>query len=172
MKRFQPALLGGLFIGVLSSLPFVSAANLCCCLWVVTGGLLTAYLQQQATPEPLETSEAALGGLVAGVVGALISVLISQILLTITGPLWQQSFQEGMRRAFEQNADMPPEMRDRVQALITRLTTGPGLALVQIAFALPIYAIFGLLGGLLGMAFFKKKLPPAPPAVPPLPPTV
>jgi len=170
MKRFQPALLGGLFIGVLSSLPFISAANLCCCLWVVTGGLLTAYLQQQATPEPLENGEAALGGLVAGLVGALISVLISQVLLAITGPLWQQSFQEGMRRAFEQNQDMPPEMRDRVQGLVTRLTSGPGLALVQLAFVLPVYAVFGLLGGLLGLAFFKKKLPPA--AAPPAPPTI
>ena len=33
---------------------------------------------------------------------------------------------------------------------------------------LPVYAIFGMLGALLGMAFFKKKLPPA--AAPPVPP--
>ena len=41
MARYQPALLGGLFIGVLSSLPVVGAANYCCCLWVVVGGVLT-----------------------------------------------------------------------------------------------------------------------------------
>lgn len=173
MKRFQPALLGGLFIGVLSSLPIVSAGNLCCCLWVVSGGVLTAYLIQQGTPEPIQTSEAAIGGLVAGLVGAVVSVLISQILLAITGPLWQQSFQEGMRRAFEQNQDMPPELRDRIQGLVSRMASGPGLALVQLAVVLPVYAIFGLLGGLLGTAFFKKKLPPAaPPASPPLTPTM
>ena len=50
MKRHQPALLGGLFIGVLSSLPLVNIGNVCCCLWVVVGGLLTVYLQQQNTP--------------------------------------------------------------------------------------------------------------------------
>ena len=45
--------------------------------------------------------------------------------------------------------------------MIIRLTTGGGIALLQAAIYLPVYAIFGMLGGLLGMAFFKKKLPPA-----------
>ena len=36
----RSAALGGLFIGVLSALPIVGAANCCCCLWVVSGGAL------------------------------------------------------------------------------------------------------------------------------------
>jgi len=43
-SKLQPALLGGTFLGILSALPIVSAANLCCCLWVVAGGVLAAYL--------------------------------------------------------------------------------------------------------------------------------
>jgi hypothetical protein len=155
MNKFRPALLGGVFIGVLSALPFIGAANLCCCLWVVAGGVLTAYLQQQAQPEPIEAGDAALGGLIAGLVGAVITIVIGQILLSVTGPL----VQEQVRRALESNPDVPPEVRD----LITRLTSGGGIALLQAAIYLPVYAIFGLLGGLLGMAFFKKK-PPASPA--------
>jgi len=169
MKRFQPALLGGLFVGVLSGLPFVGGANLCCCLWVVTGGVLTAYLQQQATPDPLETGEAALGGLVAGLIGAIISVLISSIVFSIFAPMWQGQFAEQFRQGLESNPGLPPEARDRIVSLVSALTTGPGFFLVKIAIALPVYAIFGLLGGLLGLAFFKKKLPPA--AAPPAPPT-
>ena len=53
MQKHQPALLGGLFIGVLSVLPIVSAAN-CCCLWVIVGGVLVVYLQQQKKPTPVE----------------------------------------------------------------------------------------------------------------------
>ena len=34
----QPALIGGVVMGVLSALPIVSGGNLCCCLWVVSGG--------------------------------------------------------------------------------------------------------------------------------------
>ena len=38
--RLQPALLGGVFIGVMSSLPIVNIGNCCCCLWVLAGGAL------------------------------------------------------------------------------------------------------------------------------------
>ena len=40
-ERLQPAIWGGLFIGVLSALPFVNLPNYCCCcLWVLVGGAL------------------------------------------------------------------------------------------------------------------------------------
>ena len=61
--KLVPALLGGLFIGVLSSLPLVSAVNTCCCLWVVTGGMLAAWLMQQNTVRPITIGEGALVGL-------------------------------------------------------------------------------------------------------------
>ena len=53
-SKLQPALLGGVFIGVLSALPIVSAGNLCCCLWVLSGGALAAYLLQQNQPVPAD----------------------------------------------------------------------------------------------------------------------
>jgi hypothetical protein len=41
-SKLQPALIGGLVTGVLSALPFVNILNACCCLWVVTGGVVAA----------------------------------------------------------------------------------------------------------------------------------
>jgi hypothetical protein len=41
-ERLQPALWGGVFIGVLSALPLVNLGNCCCCLWVLVGGGLAA----------------------------------------------------------------------------------------------------------------------------------
>jgi len=55
--RLQPALYGGLLIGVLSALPFVSAGNCCCCLWVVAGGMLAVYLRQQNSPFAITSAE-------------------------------------------------------------------------------------------------------------------
>ena len=55
MSRYQPALLGGLFIGVLSSLPVVSTANICCCLWVIVGGGADELPAAAGAPAPVET---------------------------------------------------------------------------------------------------------------------
>jgi hypothetical protein len=159
MGRYQPALLGGLFIGVLSNLPFVSAGNICCCLWVVAGGVLVTYLMQQKTPEPITTSDAMLGGVIAGLVGALISVAVTAFTLSITGPLWQ----EPLRRAMEQNPQITPE----IQAFITKLMSGSGIVLLTACLNIPLYSVFGMLGSLLGVAFFRKKaVPPAQPTTP------
>ena len=63
----MPAILGGLFIGVLTALPIV---NCCCCLWMVGGGFLAAYLESQRQPTSLSIMQGARVGLMAGVVGA------------------------------------------------------------------------------------------------------
>src|SRR5437667_4574882 len=104
-NRLQPALLGGLFIGVLSALPLIGT---CCCLWAITGGLLTVYLQQQRQPEPLETADAVLTALLAGLIGALIFSLGMWITLSMTGA---NPF-EMARQRIESNPDMPPQARD------------------------------------------------------------
>jgi len=159
MSRFQPALLGGVFIGVLSSLPVVGSANACCCLWVVAGGLLTVYLQQQNRPTDVETSEAAIGGLVAGAVGAILHVILLSFLLQSTSS--GVAFEEMFRAQLDRNGQVPPEVRDRVLGLLTSRT----MPLVIASFMVPTYAVFGLLGSLLGKALLKKKTPPAPPSM-------
>ena len=54
-------------MGVLSALPLVAAGNLCCCLWVVSGGVVAAYLLQQNQSAPITPGDGALVGLLAGV---------------------------------------------------------------------------------------------------------
>ena len=61
--RVQPAILGGLFIGILSTLPIVNIGNMCCCLWVISGGVLSVWLLQQDSPDPLTGADGALMGL-------------------------------------------------------------------------------------------------------------
>ena len=50
-------------MGVLSALPIIAAGNLCCCLWVVSGGAIAAYLLQQSQATPIEPGDGALVGL-------------------------------------------------------------------------------------------------------------
>jgi hypothetical protein len=155
MARFQPALLGGLFIGVLSALPYVGSANACCCLWVVIGGILTVYLQQQARPEPIETADAVLGGLIAGVIGAVIAWVALIAMANFADPVFQEEF----RSQLEGNPAVTPEMRDWIISWVT----GPNIAFLIGAMYLPTFAVFGMLGALLGVAIFRKRMPPAQP---------
>ncbi len=152
MGRHTPALLGGLFIGVLSALPVVGA---CCCLWAVAGGMLTVYLQQQNMPDPIETADAALGGLLAGVIGAVIASTGFIILASMGGT----SFEEVMRSIFEANTEIPADLRERILDFVT----GRNIALLVFVVNLPLYAVLSMLGSLLGVAFFRKKTPPPQP---------
>lgn len=153
MSRLQASLLGGLFIGVLSSLPIVGVANYCCCLWVVTGGVLTTYLRQMnqsALPEP---TDAAASGLFAGVTGAVIYIVLSLLLLTMSGDMIESQ----IRSFAEQYPDLPADLRDR---LLT-FSAGPNLVLLMAFVTIPMYAIFSMVGGLLALLLFRKPTAPA-----------
>ncbi len=154
MTRLQAALLGGLFIGVLSSLPVVNIAN-CCCLWVIVGGVLTVYLQQQGRTTAIAPADAALSGLLAGLVGALISLALTAVFFSMTGA--------GMAAQFREMAEQYPQMPAETRDMIIRLSEGSGMFLLLSLFTIPIYAIVSMLGGLLGTLIFRKPAPPTPP---------
>ena len=154
--KFQPALYGGLFIGVLSALPIINFAN-CCCLWVIGGGLLATYLLQQNHPFPIAAADGALVGLLAGLIGGVIGVILSVPLEMAMGPIQQRV----LERLVLSNPDVPPETRQMIENMATRGVSAV-LIFIRLVFAECIGGIFGMLGGLLGVAIFKKKdLPPA-----------
>jgi hypothetical protein len=158
--RLQPALYGGLVIGVLSALPVVNLGNCCCCLWIVGGGALAVYLRQQNTPFAVNSSEGALTGLLAGLIGGLVAAAISIPLMVMMGP-----FQERMiETILNSRADIPQESRDMIERMIRR-NAGFGAAAFAINLVWHVLTgtVFGMLGGLLGVAMFKKDLPPPPP---------
>jgi hypothetical protein len=163
----MPALLGGLFIGVLSGLPVIYLAN-CCCLWVITGGFLAAWLQQQNHEQPITALDGAVVGLLAGLVGGVVHYLVVMPLELLLGGMFPGMYESVMRSPQE----MPPEMRRVIHEL------GPqGLLLVASMFFAGIAMVFSMFGGLLGAVMIKKPPPPAPPvppvrwgAPPPLPP--
>ena len=154
-SRLQPAFWGGLFIGVLSALPVVNAGNCCCCLWVVAGGVLAVYLHQQNLPIAIDAQEGALVGLMAGAIGGVIGGVLSIPLQMMTGPMQQQF----MERILSGNPDIPPEMREMVE----RVSADTSFRLLGLLFNVVVYTVFGLLGGLLGVAIFKRNPPPPPP---------
>jgi hypothetical protein len=159
--KLQPALLGGVTIGVLSALPVINLAN-CCCAWILFGGALAAYLMQQNHPEPIQVGDGAVVGLLAGLIGAVVWLVVSVPISTALAP-----FQSEMAsRAIRDATDMAPELR----ALFEHMSGAPaiGLGLILGFFVmLCISTLFGMIGGLFGALMFKKNQPPATP--PPIP---
>jgi hypothetical protein len=159
--KFQPALLGGVTIGVLSALPVINLAN-CCCAWILFGGALSAYLMQQNHPEPIQVGDGAIVGLLAGVAGAFVWLIVSVPISTALAP-----FQSDMAgRIIRDAGEMAPEMR----AIFENMAGAPaiGLSLVLGFFVmLCVSTLFGMLGGLFGALMFKKNQPPViPPPIP------
>lgn len=153
----MPALWGGLAIGILSALPFVGAFNLCCCMWVVTGGMLSAYVLQANTPDPITAGDGAVVGLLAGIAGAFVYAIVSLPLNIMLGPMQRRA----MSRLAEQIPNLPPEVRDAVGSVGSTEMAALGLLMGFVTMLL-VGGIFATVGGLLGSVFFKKK--PAPPA--------
>jgi hypothetical protein len=161
----RSAALGGLFIGVLSALPIVGAANCCCCLWIVSGGALSAYLEIQQKNQSLTTGEGAAVGALAGVIGAFVWLPIVIMVGVLLGPLQQAFFEQ-----IAQNArDMPPEAREILENMGG---ANVGANLIMFFPMLIIGALFAAIGGMLAAAYYKKEVPPALGGtwVPPLPP--
>ena len=161
--RLQPALLGGVFIGVLSALPFVNAGNCCCCLWVLAGGVLTVYLRQKNSPGPLEASEGALLGLMAGFIGGVIAAILSIPINMLMGPFMADMMRGIMEGMNESNQDVPPELREQME----NWALGGGMQALNSIIFIVVSTVFGMLGGLLGVAIFKRNAPPPPPPPPP-----
>lgn len=146
--RLQPALLGGLFIGVLSTLPIVNIGNACCCLWVISGGALAAWLLQQNQHEPLAGADGALIGLMAGIVGAFTGALLQIPVEIWFGPIQR----EWIQRLMQGQGDVPPQLLEMLNRRMSAATI-----VADLIFRLVAYVIFGMLGGVLGVAIFRRK---------------
>jgi hypothetical protein len=157
--KLQPAILGGIFMGILSALPYVEWGN-CCCLWVVGGGALGAYLMQQNFPAPVTLGDGALVGMLTGLIGAPVTFLARPLILMAIGPLmtgwdtWVPGILGGDQ--------IPAELDDTARRL------GRGIVLVLVVLLVTtVFMVVSTIGGILGAAIFRKPLPTPAPELPP-----
>jgi hypothetical protein len=148
-------------MGVLSALPIVAAGNLCCCMWIVSGGAIAAYLFQQNQPAPISPGDGALVGLLAGIAGAFVQFIVAIPIGILVAPMERAMLQ----RIIDVAGTMPPEMRDAIDRYASsdaQLGVAFMIArrVIGLMFALFVGAIFSTLGGLLGAMIFRKQTPP------------
>jgi hypothetical protein len=147
-------------VGVLSALPIISVGNFCCCLWVVSGGAVAAYVLQQNQLASLTPGDAALAGLLAGLAGAFIYLVLSIPITLLMAPM-----EAVMMERFIDSGRLPPEIRE----LAGTYMGGAIKLAVGFFFMLVVGSMVAALGGLIGSLIFKK---PVPPGTPPMPGTI
>jgi hypothetical protein len=162
-SKLQPALLGGLVLGLGSVIPVVSYGNLCCCGWGIVGGALAAYLLIRRSPVlPIRKGDGASAGALAGVIGSLIYLIIGVPLSLLQ---W-----DSVVAQMEQRADSVPDAatREMMTQIVATMQNHP--VLIALAVWL-MFAIVGIgvaaLGGLIGVSMFEKRKGQYPPQAPP-----
>ena len=174
-SKLRPAVLGGLIIGTISGIPGLNLLNCCCCAGILLGGAMSVYLyRHEFTSEmpPMESSDALILGIIAGIIGALVTTFLSALIILILGPVeteMMRNFMEKLTQKLEDRGSVPQgtmdNMRDQFEQAMKDGGTIGGI-LRSLVYALILYPIFSMLGGLIGYGIFGRKKP----AVPPQPP--
>jgi hypothetical protein len=163
----QPALVGGLIAGILSSIPLVNLANCCFCAWLLVGGAVATKMLVNRAPRPVRGGEGAQVGAIAGLIAAGVYLAINipmilfgvgeefqrQLLEQMAASLNVPELQEELRKAIEESINQTPAQR--------LVSTLPFLIISAVLFV-----GFTTLGGLLGVALFEKRRGQPPPQYP------
>ena len=172
-RMLKPALIGGVVLGILSSLPLV---NCLCCFWVIAGGVLAAYLYVKSASVSVTLGRGISLGLLTGFIGAIVMALFSIPLQMLVSP--GAGMFEQMKQSMSQVPNVPPETRRMMEELFANSGVLYALSLI---FMFGFCCLFGMVGGAIGVAIFEKRKPgdsspppssyqpPADPTVPPPP---
>jgi uncharacterized membrane protein YbaN (DUF454 family) len=152
----QPALVGGALLGLLSSLPVISAGNCLCCMWVLGGGGLSTYMLAKQQPgRRLTYGDGAFAGVLSGLFGAIIATIVSIPVKIVSAP-----FLKSQEDQVEEMLRNMPEMEGWLRDLLTRAIS-PEVSVSTVLFNflsyLIMFALFAMIGGILAVVILQKR---------------
>ena len=168
-NKFRIALISGVVIGVVAAIPGLSLINCCCCAGVWLGGVLAMYLYKQQFTEgmpPLESSDALMLGLMAGVIGAFVATCINILIFVTFGPVEAELVKSMIGKVLDrlsEQGSMPSDMVETLKEQVEQSIKDAGRMsniFGGLFITLIVYPIFAILGALLGYAIFRPKTPP------------
>ena len=149
----QPALTGGMFLGFLSSIPYISLGNVVCCMWVLLGGGIAAVMLTKQRPSGISYGDGAFVGVLTGLFGAVVGTIVQMSFRAMLARLFE-SEQQQLEQMFQQYGIQGP-MRD----WMLRLASGE-ISTVTVVFTffsnLMMYSLFAMIGGILTVALLNK----------------
>lgn len=167
-EKTKAILIGGVTLGLLSSIPFVNWAN-CCCLWMLGGGALTVFLYRPHAPAPLTPGDGVKLGAMAGAVGAAVMVVVGiplgllfeATLLDLMARLAEGFLPPESSAAFRQSMELARAQQSLTQRVLITVFSALYNSVIMVGVALA--------GGALGVKLFEKRKagldqsPPPPP---------
>lgn len=170
-NKLRIALIAGGAIAFVSAVPGLNLINCCCCAGIILGGFLAAYLhRQEYQPEmpPMESSDALIVGLTAGLVSAFGTTVLNLLFMALFGDAAGEIARSLIERLIE-NIDLPPDaaeqLRQQMEDTMAESTTFFGV-MQELLFNLLVHPLFAMLGGLIGHSVLGRRdaqqtLPPA-----------
>jgi hypothetical protein len=150
-EMFVPALIGGVVAGVLSGIPLL---NCLCCLWIIGGAMLSSYLLAKNSPVALSAGDGAIVGAFSGIIAAVVHTLISIPFARMTSDLLQKA----LEYLPEYTEEMPPGLDNLMRG--GGEGTNIPLFFLGLVITAIVFALLGVLGGIIGISLFGKKFVP------------
>jgi hypothetical protein len=166
-EKTRAALIGGVTFGLLSAIPPISFASLCCFIWIASG-MLASYLYIRRSLVPVLMGEGVQLGAVAGAAGTIVALTIGLAFGLIFGESFDQLLVKMMEPFSLRQAEELSQQLKAAQAQ-TFAQKLPNIILTSLVRSV-VSIIFATLGGLLGVKLFEKRLntldrtPPPPPS--------
>ena len=153
----EPSVIGGIVLGILSSLPLINLGNCMCCMWVLGGGALASYLMIRQSPDgpsSVTYGDGAFVGVMSGVVGAIIATAFS-----LPFRLLASDALRTQQEAFKEMMNAYPTLEGPMRELLLRLVS-PEISFVMLMTTLfvnlLVFSLFAMIGGILMVSILKK----------------
>jgi hypothetical protein len=143
-----------MFLGLFSSVPFISAGNCLCCMWVLMGGGIATALLTRQRPSGVTFGDGAFVGVLSGLFGAIIGTVVHIPVQIISARMFvsqQQQFEDWFRQL-----GIEGPMRD----WLLRVASGeisPATILFTFFANLLMWSLFAMIGGILTVAILNKR---------------
>jgi len=161
-NKYLPSIVTGFGAAVLSTIPGIK--NLNCCLIIPAAAFLSIYLYYKSTGSnsPIKLNNALSYGLITGLIAALFSSLFDILITFIT-------HSNDLVVGLEQTEEMLQELKlgalmdasmEIMRTMVKEIEATGFSALYTVMITISnffIFSIFGMLGGLLGMAVLNKR---------------
>jgi hypothetical protein len=150
--KWTAILIGGLITGFASLVPVL---NLACCLIPFAGAIVAVAIYSNSAPPPvLSSNDGVVLGAMSGVVGALIhAILIVPFVFLVGGTIGRF-----LGQAIPDISQMPSTIRPLFHGFFGNFGRILAIAVIfRILSQLGLSLVFGILGGIVGVALFRRK---------------